>query len=363
MKSQRIFLLPFSLIYGIVVYLRNGLFNLGVLPSEKFSVPVISVGNLSTGGTGKTPHIEYLVTLLKTKFKIAVLSRGYKRKTSGFIEADENATWEMLGDEPYQIFQKHKDIILAVDSSRVRGIKKLLKKEPLLDAVLLDDAFQHRYVMPDISILLTDYSHLYCDDFLLPAGNLREGIPSAQRADVIIVTKTPPIFSPLDKRLILGKLKLREHQKVFFSYLKYGDFIPFMSQDAKSIFGKEYYLDRNYTILLVTGIANSASIKYYLKEKAKEVVHIPYSDHHDYTVNDVLKIKEVFEHISNKNKIILATEKDIIRLSNPDLMEILKPLPLFYLPVTIKFHENDALNFNELILNYVATNRPHSRFH
>lgn len=226
----RILLLPFSLIYGLIVGVRNYFFNNGLLKSVEFKIPVISVGNLSAGGTGKTPHVEYLIRLLKDHFKIAVVSRGYLRKTRGFVLTDINSTVSMVGDEPMQYINKFKNLLVAVDENRNHGIQKLMTSHTELDAVILDDAFQHRYVKPGLSILLTDFHSLYSKDFLLPVGRLRESKKGAKRADIIIVTKTDPVFSPLSKRAVLEQLKPQPHQKVFFSYVTYGLPIPVFAE-------------------------------------------------------------------------------------------------------------------------------------
>jgi tetraacyldisaccharide 4'-kinase len=355
MKFYKILLLPFSLLYGLIITLRNLFFDFGILPSESFPLPVITIGNLSTGGTGKTPHIEYLVRLLKDKYKIAVLSRGYGRRTSGFLLATENSTAKEVGDEPLQIKQKFPEITVSVCGSRVKGIKKLLKEEQKPDVILLDDAFQHRYVKASLSILLTDYSKLYTDDFLLPSGNLREFPSAAARADIIVVSKTPPIFSPLDRRFLLNKLNPKPYQKVYFSYTTYGHFMPLFPGN-RPVGDNDYYFSENYSILLLTGIANAANMEYYLKNQAKEVRHLNYPDHHKYLEKDILQIRNLFDNIANDKKIILTTEKDAMRLKDPELKELTENLPIFYLPIEIKFHGDDEINFNDHIYNYAKKN-------
>jgi tetraacyldisaccharide 4'-kinase len=354
-KKVKIALIPFALLYGLVVFFRNLLFDLGIFSSKRFEFPVISVGNLSTGGTGKTPHIEYLVRLLKDNYKIAVLSRGYGRKTSGFVLSDENSNALKIGDEPLQIKNKFKDIMLAVSGNRVKGIKKIKLLEPETKIVLLDDAFQHRWISPAINILLTDYSNLYTDDFLLPAGNLREGRSRASRADIIIVTKTPVIFSPLDRRFLTNKLNPKPYQKIFFSYTKYGD-IEFLNPEGSLPKEKEFYFNNDYSALLVTGIANSQNFKYFMENKLNVTRHIEFSDHHFFSIKDISDIKHYFNNIASDKKIIITTEKDAMRMMEPSIYESLKGITVAYIPIEIAFHGNDEENFNYQILDHVKQN-------
>lgn len=356
MMLMRLFLFPFAAIYGLIISIRNFLFDKGILKQTTFNFPVIILGNLCVGGTGKTPHIEYLIKLLKDSYKIAVLSRGYGRKTSEYTLATEDNTNSLLiGDEPTQIKNKFPNIILAVDVNRVEGINKTKSQFPETEIFILDDAFQHRYVKPGLSLLLTSYENLFCDDYLLPMGNLRECRSGAKRADAIIITKCPCILSPLDKRFILDKIKPQYHQKVFFSYVKYGDFTPI--NENKALFAKEYYFERNYSILLLTGIANPEPLEYYIESNAKKVYKQRFTDHHFYTVAEIQRIKEIFKEIPSENKIILTTEKDKMRLMLPDIQNIIAELPVFYLPLEICFHESkhDEVSFDQYIKNYVAT--------
>lgn len=281
MNLYKVLLLPISVLFGVIVAIRNLLFDFGILSSETFRTPVISVGNLSTGGTGKTPHVEYLIKLLKDKYRVAVLSRGYGRRTAGFLIADESRTTKEIGDEPLQMKKKFKEAIVAVSNSRVKGINKLLELNPDINVILLDDAYQHRYVKPAISILLTDYSRLYANDFVLPSGNLREFPSGAERADIIIVSKTPPLFSPLDRRFLIDKINPKPYQKIFFSYTAYGEFIS-LKNGKLSPFGKSYYFSNNFYILLLTGIANSSNIAYYLKNQIDNLRHLSFPDHYRY---------------------------------------------------------------------------------
>lgn len=359
MKFLRIILFPFSMLYGCIMYLRNLLYDIKFLKSTEFNVPSITVGNLSVGGTGKTPHIEYLIRLLKQEFYIATLSRGYGRKTSGFILADTQSTSADIGDEPLQFKKKFTGLRVAVDEERVRGVHYLLKEYPSLQCILLDDAFQHRQIKPGFSILLTEFAHLYPKDFVVPSGSLREFRNGAKRADVIIVTKCPEILLPIERKRLLNEINPLPHQKVYFSYIKYGDFTP-VNCEGKNPFTKEYYFERNYTIALVTGIANTKSLEYYLKNKVKNIIPIKFADHHNFKRTDIEKIKEIFNNIAAANKIILTTEKDAMRLKTSEFSAILKDIPLFYIPIEIVFHDKDSEQFNEQILNHVRTNQKYS---
>lgn len=363
MKSVRLILLPFSLLYGIVVFFRNLLYDIGFLKSESFVVSIISIGNLTTGGTGKSPHTEYLIRLLKKGNKVAALSRGYGRVTNGFLLASAESDAFEIGDEPKQFKQKFPEIEVAVDSNRRNGIKKLLEINPSLNVILLDDAFQHRAVKPGLSILLTDYTQLFVDDFLLPAGNLREWKKSAERADIIIVTRIPDHFSPMEKRIIRQRLKPQPYQKVYFSFIKYGDFVPLGKQTGQNLVGKEFYFDREFSVLLLTGIASSIHLYDYLKNKVPEIRHLKFRDHHRYSLADIQRLKQIFNNIATDNKIILTTEKDAMRLGLPAYQELISELPIFYIPIEIGFHDKDEEEFNEQIISYVRKNQVHGRIY
>jgi len=356
MKFLKILLLPISYLYGSLVFLRNKMYDLGIKRSREFQKPaVISVGNLTVGGTGKTPHIEYLIRLLKDLYKIATLSRGYGRDTSGFVLANETYSTSEIGDEPRQFKHKFKDLIVAVDTSRVRGIKKLCEINPEIQIVLLDDAFQHRAIKPSLSILLTEYNHFFYNDVMLPSGKLREFKSGYKRADIIIVTKTPQIFSPLDKRLIIRNIEPKEYQKVYFSFLKYGKPIAFPAPENK-LSNTINPLEKNSTIILLTGIANPEPLEEYLKTKVKEVISFSFPDHHEYSYDDLDKLQKLFNNIVQGNKIIITTEKDTMRLDKPGLKEQLNQLPLFYIPIEVGFHQNDEDELIKQIGNHVRIN-------
>lgn len=344
----RILAAPFGLIYGLIVAFRNKLYDWGIFNSRQHSIPTICVGNLNTGGTGKSPHIEYLIRLLKGKYKLATLSRGYKRKTIGFVLANKNPSIAEIGDEPKQFKLKFPEIEVAVDVDRNEGVDKLLEADSGIELILLDDAFQHRAIKPSINILLSDYSNLYSRDTILPIGNLREFRKGAERSDFIIVTKCLEILSPIDVRRIEDELELKAHQQLFFSYINYGK--------PKSISdGKEIELGNNLSILLFSGIANPNSLKYYLTEKVREVEDIRFADHHEFDINDLEQIKNKFKNILNPNKIILTTEKDFCRLEKNDLKEVLAGLPVYYIDIEVHFHSTGSESFDEAIQKKIDT--------
>jgi len=351
MRFLQILLLPFSCCYGIIMLVRNLLFDLGILHSEKFDLPVISVGNLSFGGTGKTPHIEYLIRLFDDSMLIATLSRGYGRESKGFILASRRSNVKYIGDEPLQFVKKFHNIKVAVDEKRVRGIHKLMDKFPDLGLVLLDDAFQHRWVKPGISILLTDYHHLFTEDHVVPSGQLREFRSGAKRADVIIVTKTPKVFSPITRRRIVDDLKPKPSQQLFFSYIAYGSLVPVNEAQDLAVLQKLSY------ILLFTGIANDYPLQEEVRRKCTDLSILKFPDHHKYEPEDLETIRKRFEDLPSRKKIILTTEKDLMRLKNPEFSNFFKNLPFFYLPIEIDFHEKDKQKFDKLILDYVGQNQ------
>jgi len=324
------------------------LFDWGILPSRSYQIPVIAIGNLTAGGTGKTPHTEYLVNLLRSKYKVAILSRGYRRKTRGFILAAEDTTHHEIGDEPRQYVNKFPEVTVAVDENRNRGIKNILKYKPETQIILLDDAFQHRYVKPGKSVLLTDYHHLYTSDYLIPSGLLRESIKGARRADYIIITKTPKIFSPITRRQIIQTIRPRPHQKVFYSFLSYDHPVPLKNSASAGPAAPRY----NY-IVMFSGVANAYPLQEYLKSICNELTVIEFDDHHDYTVKDIEKITREYESIISKDKVIFTTEKDAMRLETEEFSGFLEKLPVYYIPVRIKFHDCDEVRFDKLILEYV----------
>jgi len=348
MVIVKIILFPIACLYGLAVGIRNKLFDWKILPSKRFTIPVISVGNLSAGGTGKTPHTEYLVGLLKSNYKVAILSRGYRRKTRGFILVTPEHKQVDIGDEPMQYLKKFPDVVLAVDEDRRRGITKILAERPDTQVILLDDAFQHRYVKPGKSIILTDYHHLYVHDYLLPTGMLREWTTGASRADFIIVTKTPKVFSPITRRNLVKELKPKKHQRLFYSYVAYDLPVPLNLCSNQKPAASKY----NY-IIMVAGVANSYPFQEYLRGLCNELIVIHFHDHHQYTAEDLEKISREYQAIISKDKVIFTTEKDATRLDREEFSTYLDVLPVYYIPIRIKFHDCDEVRFDKLILDYV----------
>ena len=347
----RIIALPLAFIYGLVARLRNLLFDLGILPAETYDVPVISVGNLSMGGTGKTPHIEYLVRMLKDRYCVAVLSRGYGRVTKGFLLAGHNHTYRDIGDEPMLYKSKFPDIMVAVDADRRHGIRKLAGINPAPGIILLDDAYQHRYVKPGVSILLTDYYHLYTRDHLIPAGRLREPVSGAKRADIIVVTKTDPTLSPLIERELLHELNPHRDQQVCYSYVMYGDPV--------SLWGEKHDRPVKFkgSVLMIAGIADPYPLEIYLRHHFHDLEQLIYRDHHVFTSADAAEIRSRFKNIIGRNKIIITTEKDAMRLKEKHITDLLNDLPVYYLPVKIEFHPGSKPIFHSYILSYAGKSK------
>lgn len=350
---------PLSWLYGMVVRLRNKLFDWGWLRSKSFDVPVICVGNLAVGGTGKTPHTEYLIKLLqKNGVNVATLSRGYKRKSRGYVLADDKSDARQIGDEPYQIKSKFPDVRVAVDEDRCHGIEQLLKLEkPAVEVVILDDAFQHRHVKAGLSILLTDYHRLLCDDALLPAGRLREPASGKNRAQMVIVTKCPDDIKPIDFNIIAKRLQLYPFQQLYFSRFRYGMLTPLFPARAnkRQLFSA---LNGDEQVLLVTGIASPAPLVREVESYASHVKLLAFGDHHDFTAKDLGQIKEQFLHLEEWKRLIITTEKDAARLKHhPALDEGLKPY-IYVLPIEIEILQNQQFIFNQNITGYV---RAHSR--
>jgi tetraacyldisaccharide 4'-kinase len=363
MPLLRFFLLPFAWLYGVVTWVRNLLYDAGVLRSVSFPVPVISIGNLTTGGTGKTPHIEYLIRLLKNKMKVATLSRGYGRTTKGFIVISNPSTSAMVGDEPMQYHHKFADIIVSVGEKRAAAIENLLHMENMPEVILLDDAFQHRTVKPGLNILLFEFDSMLKRNYMLPAGSLREWQSGMKRADIIIITKSPDILLPIERNRVLSKLKLLPHQQIFFSFYKYDELVRLSHRTISMPFTTNYYFEKRFTILLVTGIANPSGIIDYLRRRTDKMETMFYADHHQYTSHDIRNIHQTFNNIVNPNKIIVTTEKDAMRLLNPELEDQVEHLPFFYLPIRVAFHQGDEEKFNQSIINYVRENKTDSIIH
>ena len=346
MSFLRLFFIPLSFIYAFFMFLRNKFFDLGILKSNEYSKPIISIGNLCIGGTGKSPLIEYILSLLKNKKKVAVLSRGYGRKTSGFRWVKYDSNVFEVGDEPLQMANKFTDVSFAVSENRNKGIQKIFNSN--YELILLDDAYQHRWVKPGLSILLTTYDNLFTKDYLVPYGKLRESKNNFNRADIIIITKTPNPLLPDDEFFLKEQVNPNLNQKLYFSYLNYLKPISLFSNISHLINGKK--------IILVTAIASSSEFKNYIKTKSEIYRHFEFRDHHNFKLNEIKNIISCFNMIDSKEKLILTTEKDATRLAIFE--EYFVGIPIAYIPVEIKFHRNS--NFNKSILKYVKQNKINS---
>lgn len=341
---MRYLLFPFSFLYLIITSVRNKLYDYGILSSVKFDFPVISIGNLSTGGTGKTPHIEYLIRLLAGKYKTAILSRGYGRVSKGLLEVTKDSVSIDVGDEPLQIKKKFPEVKVFVSERRQYGINKMKSIYPDIDLILLDDAFQHRSVTPKLSILLTEYNNPFYKDYILPIGNLRESRSGARRADIIIVSKCPLDISNDEKDEIITSIKLNSKQKVFFSHLKY-------SGEAYNIFNIEdkIVLDKNTDVLLVAAIAKPIYLLQHIEYTCHLAGKLIYKDHHSFSMYDMNKINKHFKKIKSTNKYILTTEKDATRLEIFQQYFKKNELKVYCLPVSVKLNKEDEPLFNEII--------------
>lgn len=336
MNLFRKILFPFSLLYGELVAARNIFYNKGILKSTSFDIPIINVGNLSVGGTGKTPMIEYLIKLFYKEYKVATLSRGYKRKTTGFQLANKHSTVETLGDEPYQFFNKFKDAILvAVDANRNNGIEQLRLVDNPPEIILLDDAFQHRKVNAGFNILLTTYNNLYSSDYVLPTGNLREPKSGASRANIIVVTKCPEILTKEEMANIIGELNPQNNQEVFFSSISY-DKNVFSKNDDKLLKNLEPFT-------LVTGVANPVPMVEYLNSNKLNFEHLKFKDHHEFSSKEIDEL--------NTKQLIVTTEKDFMRLNQYESLAD----KLYYLPIKVSIFNSDK--FNKMLLSYVSIKR------
>ena len=348
---------PLSWLYGIGVAFRNQLFEAGILKSQTYATPVISVGNITVGGTGKTPHVEYLIRLLKDKTNLAVLSRGYKRKSHGFVLGDAHATIYDLGDEPFQMMQKFPGITVAVDKKRTRGISNLIHgaagKE--IDVILLDDAFQHRYVKPGINILLVDYHRLIIYDELLPSGRLREPASSKNRADIVIVTKCPTDMKPMEFRVLTKAMALYPYQQLYFSTHTYEHLEPLFGE------GELEKLEdlANQHVLLLTGIGLPEQMRLDLEPYAKEIKPLAFADHHQFKEKDIQLINETFSSLPSP-RCIITTEKDAVRLKTIEGLSDEVKQHLYVLPIRIKILLDQELSFNKYIIDYVRKNSRNS---
>lgn len=344
-------LLPFSWLYGLIVYFRNKFFKWGIFKQEEFDIPVICIGNITVGGTGKTPHTEYIIRLLQDKYRVGVLSRGYKRKTKGFILAAKETSSKEIGDESFQIKNKFPNVLVAVDADRRRGIRNLLSLKNPPQVILLDDAFQHRYVKPSYTIVLSDFNRPVYEDTLLPAGRLREPSSYMDDANMIVVTKCPQDLQPIDYRIISRDINPFPYQELYFTSLGYQGLKPVFSGNNKPLSALK---DKH--ILLVTGIASPRMIMKKLSEYTDEVDTITYPDHYAFKSKDIKYITDKFNKINSDNKIILVTEKDAARLvTRKDIDKEIKK-HLYYLPIEILFADNENA-FRDKILKHVEDSK------
>jgi tetraacyldisaccharide 4'-kinase len=345
----------------MVVNVRNSLFNLNILRAREFDVPVISVGNITVGGTGKTPHTEHLIQLLSTKFNVAVLSRGYKRKSRGFLVVETSSTSRQVGDEPIQIKRKFPSVMVAVDEKRVRGVEKILaisEKRP--DVIILDDAFQHRYITPSINILLIDFTRMITEDDLLPLGRLREPASNRDRANIIIVTKCPREIKPIDERIITKDLHIWPYQDLFFSRIKYGELTPLFPEKIPE---KEIILTEDTGILLLTGIANPQPLRDRLLKTTKSVVSAEFPDHHAFTQKDMEGVAAQLEAMAATRKIIVTTEKDTFRILEVENLPEVVEANLYYVPIEIRFINQTDNEFDKKLMKYVGENKSNFELH
>ena len=350
MKILKYILLPIAWIYAFVVWIRHSMFDAGTIRSREFKTPTICVGNITVGGTGKTPFVEYLIRLLQPGRKLAVVSRGYKRKSKGMQVSDENATAEILGDEPYQIFKKYPKTLVVADSNRCRAIDYIEENHKSVDAIVLDDAFQHRYVNAGLNILLIDYNRPICEDYMLPAGNLRDLKSAQKRANIIVVTKCPNNLKPIDYNNLTKDVKPLPYQSLFFATLDYDT--PY-----HCITGEKVQLSKDQSLVLFTGIAKSEPLEEYLKAQVKELRAIKFADHHNYNKGDNDKIRGEFLKFANENRWIITTEKDAAKLS--DFSDKIKER-LIIIPVKVKILNEGESVLSKNITDYVAKNRRNS---
>ena len=340
--AEKVLLTPLSWGYGAGVWMRNMAFNNGILKEQPFDVPVVSIGNVTVGGTGKTPHVEYIVSRLARRYTIAVLSRGYKRRTKGFVMATDNLTPVDLGDEPYQIFHKFRGLIdVAVCENRRKGIEMLMKINPDIDLIILDDAFQHRYVKPKVNVLMIDYNRPPFEDKLLPLGQLREPTDRIVKCDMVVVTKCPDDVKPVDLRMFKEHLELLKFQQLYFSKIRYGapePVFPIGNPELTSL----NWLDKDDLLLGVAGIANPRPFTKYLRQFGTRLKVIHYDDHHTYTRGDFSYIFRMLKELEGRRKYIITTEKDAVRILNSPYFPPTRRDQIYFIPI-----QADFLNYED----------------
>jgi len=346
LKSFRILLLPFSLLFWLGISIRNWCYDKNILKSARFGLPLICIGNLSVGGTGKSPMTEYLVNILKDRFRVATLSRGYKRKTKGYVLAGKDTDALDIGDEPMQFYQKFPNVPVAVGEERLIAIPQLLHDRPNTEVIILDDAFQHRRIQAGLNILLTDYNNLFTRDFYLPTGDLRDLKKSYKRAEIIVVTKCNPELSDTEKEKLIQEIKPLPQQHIFFTSIAYAQ--PYHISTKQLI-----TIDPAAEVVLVSGIANPKPLQEWLEHQSKAYFMLQYNDHHIFSIDDLNEIKKKFEAIEEDNKLILTTEKDAVRLLKFDTE--ISELPLYVIPVRHEFLFNEADRFRGIVTNFITT--------
>ena len=351
MRYIRFILLPIAWIYALVIWTRHKMFDAGKLKSKRFDIPVICVGNITVGGTGKTPFTEYLIRLLQDSYKLAVVSRGYKRKSKGMQVSSENSTAEVLGDEPYQILKKYPKTLVVADSNRCRAIDYIEENHKNINTIILDDAFQHRYVRAGLKILLIDYNRPIKDDYLLPAGNLRDLKSAQKRASIIVVTKCPNDLKPIDFRNLTKEIKPLPYQSLFFATLEYDT--PY-----HCLTGEKVELNKEQSLVLFTGIAKSEPLEDYLRAQVKELRTLRFADHHNYTKGDNDKIRGEYLKFASENRWIITTEKDAAKLSA--FSDKIKER-LIIIPVKVKILNKGESVLSKKITDYVEKNRRNSQ--
>ncbi len=361
---RAIFIYPLSLLYGMLTYTRNRLYDYGILPSKSFDVPVITVGNITVGGTGKTPHIELLAEALSKEFQVAVLSRGYKRKTRGFRWVEEDTRYWEAGDEPVQLKRKFPSLTVAVCANRKKGIETIMEKAaPVPDLILMDDGFQHRRVKPGLSILLSDYHRPMDADYRLPYGNLRESFHEKRRANILITTKVPPNLNPIDKRILLKKLNLFPYQELFYSGIRYLSPRPVFENDASVDVQKNGFSSLE-KVFLITGLAKANPLFMYIRDQfTPEVDWRQFSDHYSFKKKDLEKIRKDFQSQSEGPKVIFTTEKDAVRLADHPDVNLIADLPLFFIPIEVAVMDQKKDELIQIIANYVRKNKRNSQLY
>lgn len=341
-------LFPFTMWYGIVVGLRNLLFDIGIIKQKTVPVTTIGIGNLACGGTGKTPHVEYLLNLLAEEYNTALLSRGYRRKSKGFVMDEGSHDALELGDEPAMVARKFPHVTVAVCEKRLEGIQRLLQTNNPPQLIIMDDVYQHRFVKPTINILLTEYRHPFSKDLVMPFGDLRESRLGRRRANIIIVTKSPEKLNSIERRNLQNSLRTYPYQKVFFSYIKYGQPLHIYSRQTIDLSNVTH-------TLLVTGIAHPTPLIQHIRKSCK-VTPLVFPDHHDYTEKDMSQMLDQFEKIHSERRIILTTEKDAARMDNDLCRKYLSQMPIYAIPIEVAFYDNKDYTFSQTIQGRVKEN-------